>query len=62
MILTLSEREMEVARKVLQREPNEAEWRMLDVLWSEHCSYKSSKVFLRSLPSEGPNVVMSVED
>lgn len=34
----------------------------MDALWSEHCSYKSSKVFLRSLPSTGPNVIMSVED
>ncbi|BCS91672.1 phosphoribosylformylglycinamidine synthase subunit PurL [Metallosphaera javensis (ex Sakai et al. 2022)] len=62
MILTLSSGEMEVVRRVLGREPREAEWKLVDALWSEHCSYKSSKVFLRSLPSTGPNVIMSVED
>src|SRR2546425_7699629 len=30
---------------------------MLGVLWSEHCSYKSSKALLRRLPSSGPGVV-----
>lgn len=62
MILTLSPYEMEIVRKTLGREPNEGEWKVIDALWSEHCSYKSSKVFLRSFPSEGENVVMSVED
>ncbi|ARM76263.1 phosphoribosylformylglycinamidine synthase subunit PurL [Acidianus manzaensis] len=62
MKLTLSNYEMEIVRKYLDREPKEAEWKLIDALWSEHCSYKSSKVFLRSLPSEGQNVVMSIED
>ncbi|AWR97558.1 phosphoribosylformylglycinamidine synthase subunit PurL [Acidianus sulfidivorans JP7] len=62
MKLTLSNYELEIVRKHLEREPNEAEWKLIDALWSEHCSYKSSKVFLRSLPSEGKNVIMSIED
>lgn len=62
MILTLSPYEMELVRKILGREPNEGEWKVIDALWSEHCSYKSSKVFLRSFPSEGENVIMSIED
>ena len=41
----------------LKRAPNEVELGMLGVLWSEHCSYKSSKVLLRRLPSTGPAVV-----
>ena len=41
----------------LKRTPNEVELGMLGVLWSEHCSYKSSKGLLRRLPSTGPNVL-----
>jgi len=41
----------------LKRAPNEVELGMLGVLWSEHCSYKSSKALLRRLPSAGPAVV-----
>jgi len=41
----------------LKRAPNEVELGMLGVLWSEHCSYKSSKALLRRLPTAGPGVV-----
>jgi phosphoribosylformylglycinamidine synthase len=41
----------------LKRAPNEVELGMLGVLWSEHCSYKSSKALLRRLPSTGPGVL-----
>ena len=41
----------------LKRAPNEVELGMLGVLWSEHCSYKSSKALLRRLPSAGPAVL-----
>jgi len=41
----------------LQRQPNTVELGMLGVLWSEHCSYKTSKALLRRLPSSGPNVL-----
>ncbi|TMG27637.1 MAG: phosphoribosylformylglycinamidine synthase subunit PurL, partial [Chloroflexi bacterium] len=41
----------------LKRAPNEVELGMLGVLWSEHCSYKSSKALLRRLPSTGPAVI-----
>ncbi len=60
--MTLFEEEKKIAREKLDREPSEAEWKVLDAVWSEHCSYKSSKFFLHSLPSTGENVVMSVED
>jgi phosphoribosylformylglycinamidine synthase len=36
------------------REPNLIELGLFSVMWSEHCSYKSSRVHLRSLPTEGP--------
>ena len=41
----------------LKRPPNEVELGMLGVLWSEHCSYKSSKALLRRLPSTGAAVI-----
>ncbi|MGH2739200.1 MAG: phosphoribosylformylglycinamidine synthase subunit PurL, partial [Actinomycetota bacterium] len=44
--------------EALGREPNEAELAMYGAMWSEHCSYKSSKVHLRALPTEGPQVLV----
>jgi phosphoribosylformylglycinamidine synthase II len=41
----------------LDREPNEVELGMLGVLWSEHCSYKTSRPLLRQLPTEGARVL-----
>ncbi len=41
----------------LKRSPNEVELGMLGVLWSEHCSYKTSKALLRRLPSSGAAVL-----
>ncbi|CAA9535341.1 MAG: Phosphoribosylformylglycinamidine synthase, synthetase subunit, partial [uncultured Solirubrobacteraceae bacterium] len=42
----------------LGREPNDVELAMFSLLWSEHCAYKHSKKLLRTLPTEGPRVVM----
>src|SRR5579864_4571908 len=39
------------------REPNDLELGMFGALWSEHCSYKTSKALLRQLPTEGPQVL-----
>jgi len=41
-------------REVLGREPNSLELALYGVMWSEHCSYKSSRIHLRRLPTEGP--------
>src|SRR5213082_3485487 len=41
----------------LGREPNLTELGIFSVMWSEHCSYKSSRVHLKTLPTEGPHVV-----
>jgi phosphoribosylformylglycinamidine synthase subunit PurL len=40
------------------RAPNQVELAMYSLLWSEHCAYKHSKKLLRTLPTEGPKVVM----
>ncbi|MFP5327295.1 MAG: phosphoribosylformylglycinamidine synthase subunit PurL [Acidimicrobiia bacterium] len=43
---------------ILGREPNHLELAMYGVMWSEHCSYKSSAIHLRHLPSEAPWVLV----
>src|SRR5687767_3176080 len=43
--------------ELLGREPNLTELGLFSVVWSEHCSYKSSKVHLRSLPTRGDRVL-----
>jgi len=42
---------------LLGREPNLTELGLFSVMWSEHCSYKSSRVHLRTLPTEGAGVL-----
>ena len=41
----------------LGREPSLTELGIFSVMWSEHCSYKSSRIHLRKLPTEGPRVL-----
>jgi phosphoribosylformylglycinamidine synthase len=41
----------------LGREPRLTELGIFSVMWSEHCSYKSSKVWLKKLPTSGPQVI-----
>ena len=43
--------------RLLGREPNLTELGIFSVMWSEHCSYKSSRVHLRTLPTTGPRVL-----
>ena len=43
--------------KILGREPNFTELGIFSVMWSEHCSYKSSRVHLRRLPTQAPQVL-----
>jgi phosphoribosylformylglycinamidine synthase II len=56
--LGLTRGEYEDIIKVLGREPNKVELGMYSVMWSEHCSYKSSKEQLRKLPTTGPRVLI----
>src|ERR671912_597918 len=44
-------------QELLGRDPNLLELGLFSVMWSEHCSYKSSRVHLRTLPTSGPRVV-----
>src|SRR4029077_16075727 len=53
----LSAEELERACKTLGRTPNLTELGVFSAMWSEHCSYKSSKIWLRTLPTTGPRVI-----
>jgi len=55
--LGLTDDELDAIRDRLAREPNELELAMFGVMWSEHCSYKSSKPLLQTLPTRGEGVV-----
>ncbi len=56
--LGLRDDEADRIRETLGREPNPAELAMYGAMWSEHCSYKSSKVYLRTMPTEGSQVLV----
>ena len=49
--------EFEMVKKILNRLPNYTELGLFSVMWSEHCSYKNSKVLLRKFPTEGECVL-----
>ncbi|MEQ9487686.1 MAG: phosphoribosylformylglycinamidine synthase subunit PurL [Alphaproteobacteria bacterium] len=53
----LTEQEYETVLSILGREPNLTELGIFSVMWSEHCSYKSSRVWLKTLPTTGPQVI-----
>ncbi|MFO0676606.1 MAG: phosphoribosylformylglycinamidine synthase subunit PurL [Polyangiaceae bacterium] len=53
----ISPAEIERIRKALGREPTYTELGVFSVMWSEHCSYKSSRMHLRRLPTKGPRVI-----
>ncbi len=55
--LGLSDHELAEIRRRLDRDPNDLELAMFGVMWSEHCSYKSSRTLLRTLPTRGEGVV-----
>jgi phosphoribosylformylglycinamidine synthase II len=56
--LGLTDEEFDRIDQTLGRSPNRAELAMYAAMWSEHCSYKSSRVHLRTLPTEGPAVLV----
>ena len=56
--LGLTDEEAASIRRILGRRPNHLELAMYAVMWSEHCSYKSSRLHLRRLPTDGPGVLV----
>ena len=57
LALGLTDEELDAIRDRLGRDPNDLELAMFSVMWSEHCSYKSSKPLLATLPTRGEGVV-----
>ncbi len=53
----LTEDEYSQVLDIMGREPNLTELGIFSVMWSEHCSYKSSKKWLKTLPTEAPWVI-----
>ena len=53
----LSESEYKRIQELLGREPNDLELELIGVMWSEHCSYKSTRPLLRTFPSKGKYVL-----
>ena len=53
----LSRAEWDLILDRLQRAPNLCELGIFSAMWSEHCSYKSSKRWLKTLPVDGPQVI-----
>jgi phosphoribosylformylglycinamidine synthase subunit PurL len=56
--LGLTDEELDRIEASLGREPNRTELAMYAAMWSEHCSYKSSRIHLRELPTDGPQVLV----
>jgi phosphoribosylformylglycinamidine synthase subunit PurL len=56
-VSTVTPEEYERITRSLKREPTETELGIFSVMWSEHCSYKSSRIHLRKLPTKGPRVL-----
>ena len=60
--MTLTDSEIEYIESVLNRKMNELEEGMLDIMFSEHCSYKSSRPILGTFPTEGENIILGPGD
>ena len=56
--LGLTDEEMDAITDRLGREPSHTELAIFSVMWSEHCSYKSSRIHLETLPTEGDVVLV----
>ena len=56
--LGLTDFEYDLIVEKLEREPNEVELAVFSLMWSEHCGYKHSRRLLKSLPTEGPRLVL----
>lgn len=56
--LGLRPEEFEMIKEILGRTPNFTETSVYSVMWSEHCSYKNSIVWLKTLPKDGPHMLV----
>src|SRR5256885_1919723 len=54
----LTPQELERIQTILGRDPNFTELGIFSVMWSEHCSYKNSRLELKKFPTAGPNILV----
>lgn len=50
--------EFDMIKEILGRTPNFTETAIYSVMWSEHCSYKNSILWLKTLPKDGPHMLV----
>lgn len=55
--MSLDKKELDYLKSKINRDPTPTELQIVAAEWSEHCSYKSSKIHLRTLPMDGPRVI-----
>ena len=53
----LNQAEFQLIKELIDRDPTWTELGIFSAMWNEHCSYKSSKLWLRTLPVDGPQVI-----
>tara|TARA_A100001015_G_scaffold320470_1_gene446954 strand:- start:1826 stop:4069 length:2244 start_codon:yes stop_codon:yes gene_type:complete len=58
--MALSKQDEIDIKKILGRSPSTVEYHIFDTMWSEHCSYKSSKSTLKQLPTKGSEVALGI--
>ncbi|RAP37686.1 phosphoribosylformylglycinamidine synthase subunit PurL [Candidatus Marinamargulisbacteria bacterium SCGC AAA071-K20] len=60
MTMALSKEDEQSIEALLGRKPSEVETHIFDTMWSEHCSYKSTKPVLQTLPTNGSDVALGI--
>lgn len=58
--MALSTEDFQTIESLLNRKPTEVETHIFDTMWSEHCSYKSTKSVLKTLPTNGSEVALGI--
>ncbi|RAP27356.1 phosphoribosylformylglycinamidine synthase subunit PurL [Candidatus Marinamargulisbacteria bacterium SCGC AG-333-B06] len=58
--MALSDNDLKQIKKILKRDPSSVEYYIFDAMWSEHCSYKSSKPILKRLPTKAESVALGI--
>ena len=56
--MSLQKYEIKYIQDIIKRKLTKTELQIIAAEWSEHCSYKSSKIHLKMLPTVGPNVIV----
>ncbi len=58
--MSLTDQDKDAIQTLLKRDPSEVELAIFDTMWSEHCSYKSSKPVLKRLPTQASSVALGI--